>query len=72
MFVSPPSESNSVPTTKADSSEARNTAALPISEDTHPVTVQYRLTKHGKTLQTIIDNLTAWGLDHRREIIRKD
>jgi DNA-binding HxlR family transcriptional regulator len=40
--------------------------------DTHPVTVQYRLTKHGATLQTIIDNLTAWGLDHRKEIIRKD
>ena len=37
--------------------------------DTHPVTVQYRLTRHGKTLQTIIDNLTAWGKEHRKEII---
>ena len=37
--------------------------------DTHPVTVQYQLTRHGKTLQTIIDNLTAWGKEHRREII---
>ena len=39
--------------------------------DTHPVTVQYELTRHGKTLQTIIDNLTAWGKEHRKEIIGK-
>jgi DNA-binding HxlR family transcriptional regulator len=37
--------------------------------DTHPVTVQYELTKHGKTLQTIINNLTAWGKEHRKEVI---
>ena len=37
--------------------------------DTHPVTVQYELTKHGKTLQTIINNLTDWGIAHRKEII---
>ena len=29
--------------------------------DTHPVTVHFQLTEHGKTLGTIIDNLTAWG-----------
>lgn len=40
--------------------------------DTHPVTVQYELTKHGKTLQTIINNLTDWGIKHRKEIIGKD
>ena len=39
--------------------------------DTHPVTVQYELTKHGLTLQTIINNLTEWGLAHRNEIIGK-
>ncbi|PUZ28659.1 transcriptional regulator [Chitinophaga parva] len=39
--------------------------------DTHPVTVQYELTRHGLTLRTIIDNLTDWGLQHRREIIGK-
>jgi len=38
---------------------------------THPVTVQYGLTAHGKTLQTIILNLTDWGLQHRKEITRK-
>lgn len=39
--------------------------------DTHPVTVQYELTKHGLTLRTIIDNLTDWGVRHRKEIIGK-
>ena len=40
--------------------------------NTHPVTVQYELTKHGKTLQTIINNLTEWGIEHRKQIIGKD
>jgi DNA-binding HxlR family transcriptional regulator len=40
--------------------------------DTHPVTVQYELTKHGKTLKTIIENLTDWGIQHRKEIIGKN
>lgn len=39
--------------------------------DTQPITVQYELTEHGKTLQTIIDNLTEWGIEHRKKIIGK-
>jgi DNA-binding HxlR family transcriptional regulator len=39
--------------------------------DTQPITVQYELTAHGKTLQTIINNLTEWGIRHREEIIGK-
>lgn len=39
--------------------------------DTQPITVQYELTTHGKTLQTIINNLTAWEIQHRKEIIGK-
>jgi len=39
--------------------------------DTQPVTVQYELTEHGKTLQTIIKNLTEWGIEHRKKIIGK-
>jgi DNA-binding HxlR family transcriptional regulator len=39
--------------------------------DTQPITVQYELTDHGKTLQTIISNLTDWGNVHRIEIIGK-
>jgi DNA-binding HxlR family transcriptional regulator len=39
--------------------------------DTQPITVQYTLTEHGKTLQTIINNLTAWGIEHRKKIIEE-
>ncbi|MCF6404855.1 helix-turn-helix transcriptional regulator [Chitinophaga filiformis] len=39
--------------------------------DTQPVTVQYELTEHGYTLQTIIQNLTEWGIRHRKEILGK-
>jgi|SRR5690606_14340 len=37
--------------------------------DTQPITVQYELTEHGRSLQTIIKNLTAWGIQHRKKII---
>ncbi|SFW74055.1 transcriptional regulator, HxlR family [Sinomicrobium oceani] len=39
--------------------------------DTQPVSVHYQLTDHGLTLRTIIDNLTAWGVTHRRKIVGK-
>ena len=39
--------------------------------DTQPITVQYELTEHGKSLQTIIHNLSDWGTEHRRVIIGK-
>ncbi|WP_245747704.1 winged helix-turn-helix transcriptional regulator [Parapedobacter koreensis] len=39
--------------------------------DTQPITVQYEFTEHGKTLQIIINNLTDWGIEHRKKIIRK-
>lgn len=39
--------------------------------DTQPITVQYELTDHGKTLQTIINNLSEWGQSHRNEIFGK-
>ncbi|SDR04336.1 transcriptional regulator, HxlR family [Chryseobacterium soldanellicola] len=37
--------------------------------NTQPVTVQYELTQHGKSLQTIINNLKDWGIKHRQEIL---
>lgn len=37
--------------------------------DTQPITVQYELTEHGLTLKTIINNLTEWGIEHRKKII---
>jgi DNA-binding HxlR family transcriptional regulator len=39
--------------------------------DTQPVTVQYELTDHGLTLKTIINNLTDWGIEHRKKIIEE-
>lgn len=39
--------------------------------DTQPITVQYQLTEYGTTLQTIIDNLSDWGAEHRKVIIGK-
>ncbi len=39
--------------------------------DTQPVTVQYNLTEYGRTLQTIIDNLAVWGMEHRKVITGK-
>src|ERR1700750_917705 len=38
---------------------------------TQPVTVEYELTEHGNTLQTIITNLTDWGIVHRKEMVGK-
>jgi DNA-binding HxlR family transcriptional regulator len=37
--------------------------------DTQPITVQYELTEHGNTLQTIISNLTDWEIFHREKIV---
>lgn len=39
--------------------------------DTQPITVQYELTDHGDTLQTIITNLQDWGIVHRQRIAGK-
>ncbi|UEG53664.1 helix-turn-helix transcriptional regulator [Mucilaginibacter daejeonensis] len=39
--------------------------------NTQPVTVDYNLTQYGKTLQTIIDHLAEWGLEHRKMITGK-
>lgn len=39
--------------------------------ETQPISVQYELTEHGKTLQNIINNLSEWGQTHRRKIIEK-
>jgi len=36
--------------------------------DTKPVTVEYELTEYGNTLQTIINELSKWGIQHRKRI----
>ena len=33
---------------------------------TKPVTVEYELTQHGKTLSTVIREIASWGVAHRK------
>lgn len=40
-------------------------------KDTKPITVEYSLTKHGRTLDNLIGEIIDWGLNHRAEIIKK-
>ena len=37
--------------------------------DTKPITVEYELSDYGKTLQSIINEMIDWGLNHRSNII---
>ncbi|MCW3083483.1 MAG: transcriptional regulator [Bacteroidetes bacterium] len=39
--------------------------------DTKPVTVEYELTPHGKTLEKIIGEIRIWGRSHRKKIIER-
>jgi DNA-binding HxlR family transcriptional regulator len=39
--------------------------------DTFPPMVVYSITKHGKSLQKLLDELYRWGLKHRKEVIGK-
>ena len=39
--------------------------------DTKPVTVGYEITEYGKTLQPIIQEMAAWGAQHRKRIMKK-
>ncbi|WDF66858.1 helix-turn-helix domain-containing protein [Sphingobacterium oryzagri] len=38
---------------------------------TAPVVIAYELTEHSRSLQIIIENLTAWGFQHRQKIREK-
>jgi DNA-binding HxlR family transcriptional regulator len=37
--------------------------------NTQPITVEYKLTEHGKSLRTLINHLTDWGIEHRKVIV---
>ena len=37
--------------------------------DTIPVTVEYELTKSGKSLNEILDPMIKWGLQHRKNVM---
>jgi len=39
--------------------------------DSVPVTVEYELTKSGKSLTKVLDVMVEWGLEHRENMLRK-
>jgi DNA-binding HxlR family transcriptional regulator len=39
--------------------------------DTKPVTVEYRLTQHGRSLEQVIREMASWGDLHRKTIFGK-
>ncbi len=38
---------------------------------TSPVTVEYELTRYSQSLNSIIDEMRVWGLQHRKRIMKK-
>lgn len=40
-------------------------------KETKPITVEYNLTEHGKTLDKLIGEIIDWGQNHRTEIINR-
>lgn len=38
---------------------------------TKPITVEYELTEHGKTLNEVITAISAWGVTHRKFLFKK-
>lgn len=39
--------------------------------DTRPVTVEYAITEHGRTLEAVLSALQDWGITHREAIVGK-
>ncbi len=39
--------------------------------DTAPLTVEYRMTEHGRSLNKVLYELWNWGLAHRKKVIGK-
>ena len=39
--------------------------------NSRPITVEYSLTEHGRTLDKLLAESIGWGLKHRQEIMRK-
>jgi DNA-binding HxlR family transcriptional regulator len=37
-----------------------------------PIVVEYRLTKHGKSIKDLIYHIVEWGLKHRKIVFKKD
>lgn len=39
--------------------------------DTMPVTVEYELTPHGKSLNKVVEAMGEWGIKYRKSILKK-
>lgn len=39
--------------------------------DTFPPTVEYSITGHGKSIESVLESLYHWGQKHRKEVIGK-
>src|ERR1700755_1930725 len=39
--------------------------------NTKPITVEYELTSHGRTLERVIDEIEKWGSAHRKLIFKQ-
>jgi DNA-binding HxlR family transcriptional regulator len=39
---------------------------------TKPITVEYKLTEHGKTLRGVIEAISGWGVTHRKFLFKKE
>jgi len=37
--------------------------------DSFPPVVEYSITEHGKTLEKVVNELSIWGMSHRKKII---
>jgi len=37
-----------------------------------PIVVEYRLTKHGKSIKELIAHIVEWGLQHRQIVFKKE
>ena len=48
-----------------------NELVLRTVHNTTLVTVEYELTEYGQTLEKVIEELRAWGVKHRKRIIKK-
>ncbi len=41
-------------------------------KDTKPITVEYSITEHGKTLVPLINELASWGIEYRKSVFGKE
>ena len=39
--------------------------------NTFPPTVEYSITKHGRSIENVLDALYHWGQEHRKQVIGK-